>query len=258
MAMLTDAMKLLRAIQPRPTIRKHRPAKGQRFRLRIAREAQIERRLGLRPRAPIARGVARRALRRQCACAVSEELLDLGLQPTFAAFVATRERGRPHGLRSFLPQRHWRLRRRGPSAPGGLRVASGRALVRGDKIIDGAGLDLGELHALRLVPSFPLEHRRNEARDLGVARPTRHACLESRQHRRGLAGLSIQEEQPAGLRRLGRIPAQATASLMFHGTLLSARGEPRLATIDGVIEVHYGFMFCRYADGDASRTEGHV
>jgi hypothetical protein len=35
-------------------------------------------------------------------------------------------------------------------------------------------------------------------------------------------------DRAAGLRRLGGIPAQASASLVCHGELLSARGEVRI------------------------------
>src|SRR5262249_30251526 len=99
---------------------------------------------------------------RACDGVVSQDLLGLGEQPAFTTLVGTRRWGRQHGLPSFLPERPAHLRGRGKSVPGGLRIASGRALVRGDKIIAGAFLHRGDLYLPQEVSSFPGEHRTNE------------------------------------------------------------------------------------------------
>ena len=63
---------------------------------------------------------------------------------------------------------------------------------------------------------------------MGVAGIAGEARLESGPHRGDIAGLPIQEEQPSGRCGVGRIPVKASTSLVFHGTLLRARGAVRI------------------------------
>src|SRR5205807_5409214 len=67
----------------------------------------------------------------------------------------------------------------------------------------------------------------NEARHRRRARLTGEARFKRGKHRGGVAGTPIKEEQPPGRRGMGRIPVESSASLVFHGPLLGARGEGR-------------------------------
>jgi len=102
------------------------------------------------------------------------------------------------------------------------RAALRRPLVCGDKRIAGAVFERGDLHLQGRIPRFPLEHLPNEVHDLGVASIAGQARRKPRQHRRGIAGQPIHEEQPAGSRRMRGIPVQASAEVMVHSDILLA------------------------------------
>jgi len=101
--------------------------------------------------------------------------------------------------------------------------------LRGDKGIAVAGIERGDVHLLRPMPRFPAEHLSNKMCDRGGAGLTGLAGVKAGQHRRGGAGLPIQEEHPGGGRQMGGIPVQTSADVVCHDDLLTRSAAGRAA-----------------------------
>ena len=105
-------------------------------------------------------------------------------------------------------------------------------LLRRDKGIAAAGIERGDVHLLRPMPRFPAEHLSNEMRDRGGAGLAGLAGVKPGQHRRGGAGLPIQEEQQAGVARW--VVSQCKRPLMWCVMTISSREATRAVRPVGV------------------------